>query len=148
MDMDDIFAAWDGKHTDQLRDLATQLTKDDHPSLLRACHSQHDQTARAASWVLKALYEAGNDIPFPADVLSHNPHWETALHLLQSVQHVAVEFPPQIVAPYLKHKRPMVRAWALDAYVRLGAEDAAQVLQNAHDDPAASVRARARNLEE
>lgn len=146
MDINNVFAAWDGKATGPLRDVAKRLTADDYAALLQACRSDDELIARAASWVLKAAYEAGSDILFPADVLSGDPHWEVALHLLQSVQHAAVDFPPEIIAPYLTHKKPMIRAWALDAYVRLGATDADDVLRNAHDDPAASVRARARNL--
>ena len=146
VDLHATLAAWDGKRTDTLRALAGQLTEEDRPALLRACRSNDELTARAASWVLKACYEAGMDIAYPADMLSDELHWEVALHLLQSLQHVAVDIPPELVGRYLDHKKPMVRAWALDAYVRLGALDAADVLQRAQEDPAASVRARARNL--
>lgn len=140
------FQAWDGKLVDELRAIAADLIPSDYPLVLAACRDSDVITARAASWVLKAAYENGADIPYPSELLAKNLHWEVALHLLQSVQHVAVDIPPELIARYLKHDKPMVRAWALDAYVRLGAPDADRTLAAAADDPAASVRARARNL--
>lgn len=146
MDMIASFHAWDGKRVADLRDVAQALQVSDVPQLLTACHSKDAKIARAASWVLKAAYDARAEIPFPADLLSADPHWEVALHLLQSIQHCAVDLPPETVLPYLDHDKPMLRAWALDAYVRLGGADAAAMLAKASKDPAASVRARARNL--
>ncbi len=141
-----VFQNWDGKTVADLRGIADQLAPNDYPALLCACRSADPVIARAASWVLKAAYEDGAEVAFPADVLAGKPHWEIALHLLQSIQHCAVDMPPEIVRPYLTHQKPMIRAWALDAAVRLGAPDALVLLRVAADDPAASVRARARNL--
>ncbi len=146
MDMTAVFQDWDGKTVAPLRQVADGLTPDDYPTLLTACRGTDETAARAASWVVKAGYEAGKDIPYPADLLARDLHWEIALHLLQSIQHVAVDIPPSLITPYLRHDKPMLRAWALDAYVRLGAPDADVALKSAADDPAASVRARARNL--
>ncbi|MEM9787055.1 MAG: HEAT repeat domain-containing protein [Pseudomonadota bacterium] len=138
---------WDGKTTAQLVAVTDSLSPQDYPGLLTACRSHDAVTARAASWVLKAAYERGADIPFPADLLAKDVHWEVVLHLLQSVQHVVVDLPTELIAPYLTHAKPMVRAWALDAYVRLGAPDGSDVLERMAADKAASVRARARNLQ-
>ncbi|MDX8346499.1 HEAT repeat domain-containing protein [Cognatiyoonia sp. IB215446] len=146
MDLITQLRAWDGKTIATLQAVVDDLTVADYPDLLRACHDEDEVTARAASWVLKAACERGASIPYPAELLSTDLHWEIALHLLQSVQHVAVDLPAEVIRPYLIHQKPIVRAWALDAYVRLGAPDAAEVLEKAADDPAASVRARARNL--
>lgn len=142
-----VFRAWDGKTVAELKAVADELTAQDHCDLLAACRSDELKIVRGASWVLKAAYERGADIPFPADLLGGDPHWEIALHLLQSIQHCPVDLPAETVRPYLQHQKPMVRAWALDATVRLGAPDAAKLLSAAADDPAASVRARARNLQ-
>lgn len=147
MDLTSVFQNWDGKTVADLRRVADQLVPADHPALLTACRSNDPLAARAASWVLKAAYEDGAQIAFPADVLAGNPHWEIALHLLQSIQHCVVDLPPEIVRPYLTHQKPIIRAWALDAVVRLGAPDADELRRAAADDPAASVRARARNLQ-
>jgi len=147
MDLLTQFRAWDGKTIAALKAVVDDLTNADYPILLSACHDEDEVTARAASWVLKAAYERGASIRYPTDLLSTDLHWEVALHLLQSVQHVAVDVPAEVIRPYLTHQKPIVRAWALDAYVRLGATDAAEVLQKAAEDPAASVRARARNLD-
>ncbi len=146
MNMVAVFQNWDGKTVAPLQQVADGLTPDDYPALLSACRGADETAARAASWVLKAGYAAGKDIPYPADLLARDLHWEIALHLLQSIQHVAVDIPPGLIAPYLTLDKAMVRAWALDAYVRLGAPDADIALTSAANDPAASVRARARNL--
>ncbi len=146
MDMMTVFQTWDGKTTATLMAVADQLAPADYDALLTACRDLDETTARAASWVLKAAFEAGHDIAYPSDLLARDLHWEVTLHLLQSVQHVLVDLPPEVVAPYLTHDKPMVRAWALDAYVRLGAPDAGAMLARAADDKAASVRARARRL--
>ena len=141
-----MFQDWDGKTTTSLKAVADQLLPADYDDLLAACRSSDKTTARAASWVLKAAYEKGADIAYPSDLLSRDLHWEVALHLLQSVQYVTADVPPVMVAPYLTHKKVVVRAWALDAYVRLGGPDTANLLRMAANDPAASIRARARNL--
>ncbi|MEJ8562677.1 HEAT repeat domain-containing protein [Yoonia sp. GPGPB17] len=146
MDMMERFEDWDGKRVADLRAVADALMPSDYADVIAACYADDTKTARAASWVLKAAYEAGADIAFPADILGADPHWEIALHLLQSIQHCAVDLPPEAVIPYLKHEKPMLRAWALDAYVRLGGSDSDTLLAAAANDPAASVRARARNL--
>ncbi|MEJ6404244.1 HEAT repeat domain-containing protein [Yoonia sp. 2307UL14-13] len=145
MDMMTVFATWDGKTTAELKDVAASLTVDDHPTLLSACDAG-GKTGRAATWVLKSAYESGASIAFPEDVLRGNPHWEVALHLLQSVKYAGARVAPESVRPFLDHKKPMVRAWALDAYVLLDGPDAAKYLRQASNDLAASVRARARNL--
>lgn len=141
-----VFRAWDGKTTAALRQVADDLKPADYEALLAACRDQNVLTARAASWVLKTSYERGAAIPYPADLLARDLHWEVAVHLLQSIRHVDVDIPPKMVEPFLSHNKTVVRAWALDAYVRLGGTDADTLLEKALDDPAASVRARARNL--
>lgn len=141
-----VLGAWDGRTTAQLRVVADRLTTSDYDTVLTACRSSDETVARAASWMLKAAYEADHAIAYPSDLLAANLHWEIALHLLQSVQHVAVDLSPALIAPYLSHEKPLVRAWALDAYVRTGAPDVEAMLANAAKDTAASVRARARNL--
>jgi len=85
--------------------------------------------------------------------------WAAVLHLCQSVQYLTVSEEnalalAQWLALMLAHQRPFVRAWALDAMGRLAAQDRrfeeqfAEALGAAQQDPAASVRARARNLQQ
>ena len=147
MDMMAVFQGWDGKTTARLAEIVAHLRPQDYPVLCDACRSSDDKIARAASWVLKVAYENGmSDIPYPAELLQNELHWEVALHLLQSVRYARAEIPAETVSQYLTHQMPMVRAWALDAYVAINPADAETKLANAAADPAASVRARARNL--
>lgn len=84
--------------------------------------------------------------------------WDAQLHLCQSARRLRIA--PETTAswrvwllPLLTHKRPFLRAWALDAFCHLAeidealAEDAERWRARMADDPAASVRARARKLE-
>lgn len=115
-----------------------------------------------ASWLIKSALEKGAQFSPDqvAALLTKAPlltRWAAQLHLLQCVQHLTIPatHAPRLAAlvrPSLMHERPFVRAWALDALSHLArqhpsfSEDFAAALCDAYDDPAASVRARARNL--
>ncbi len=83
--------------------------------------------------------------------------WQAQLHLCQSVARLdlsarqAAALAPWLT-PLLSHKRPFVRAWALDALCAVARKNvrfkaiALQALRDADQDAAASVRARARNI--
>ncbi len=112
----------------------------------------------AASWVMKALAEAGRLSPAElAGFLSRLPlltEADAILHVLQSAQHA----PPPVaramredMVPLYRHPRGLVRVWAFDAFVRgsdIPAEQAdvdARIRQGLGDRYAA-MRARARAL--
>ena len=91
------------------------------------------------------------------DQLDPITDWQAVLHILQSVDFLSDLLPNSaalgaFVRQHLHHKRPFVRAWALNALCRLAAldpsliGDATKAHADALNDPAASVRARARNL--
>lgn len=84
--------------------------------------------------------------------------WSAKLHLCQSVRflNVTAALAEPLVSwlePLLAHRRPFLRAWSLDALCRVATNhsqfrvSAQRALKTAHDDPAASVRARARNID-
>ncbi|MDJ0979791.1 MAG: hypothetical protein QNI87_14800 [Erythrobacter sp.] len=118
-----------------------------------------------ATWLLKSFLEKGgalsaeqtgaliSALPQKAD----GAHWSTALHLCQSIRYLDLTVTQGSsirgwLKPLLTHNRPFVRAWSLDALAHLAKRheehraDFAESLRIAGEDPAASVRARARKL--
>lgn len=115
-----------------------------------------------ATWLLKEHLERGGALP-PAMVsallqaLAGEPSWGAALHILQSVRFLdltAVNVVPSadLICRYTQSERPFLRAWATDAIWRIAKTNphlkpqSEAALAAAKDDPAASVRARARQL--
>ncbi len=130
--------------------------------LLNLCFDERTAVADGATWILKAELEDGWELP--ADLteylvasLEKLHSWQAILHLCQIVEFLHLT-PAQATLfmkwarGYADYNRPFVRAWALHARVVLGRsfeehrDEAEQALANAEKDPAASVRARARNL--
>lgn len=128
--------------------------------LIRLCCDQRSTIADGATWILKAELDEGVQLPaLLVDRLIASlddvQSWPARLHLCQSIRHLDLS-PAQAAAlriwlsPLLKHKRPFLRAWALDSLCHLpdAGQDPAILRQMdaMEKDPAASVRARARAL--
>ena len=108
-----------------------------------------DQTAALMAALPQRLEQPGDG--------GQGAHWSTALHLLQSARYLSLTMAQAgafkaWLTPLLVHKRPFVRAFALDALASIArlhgalSCDFEAALALALDDPAASVRARARAL--
>ena len=116
-----------------------------------------------ATWLLRAYLERGADLDRSrvAALLRSLPrlqHDDAKLHLCQSV--ALLDVPTRSAEPLARFLRPcaegeakFLRAWAVDAFVRLArqhsryADEAGRWLERARRDPAASVRARARRID-
>lgn len=115
-----------------------------------------------ATWLIKHHAEAGEPLS-PAQCrrlaarLGKITSWDAQLHICQSTR--LLPYPAKEISvlynwalPLLGHERPFVRAWALDLICHLADRDdayappAASALDRLARDPAASVRARVRNL--
>ncbi len=133
---------------------------DFHDDLIRLCCDQRPAIADGATWILKAELDDGAQLPAVlvdrlVASLDEVQSWPAMLHLCQCIRHLLLS-PVQAAAlrlwlsPLLRHKRPFLRAWALDGLCHL--PDVGQdppILQHLdamENDPAASVRARARAL--
>ncbi|MDJ0827473.1 MAG: hypothetical protein QNJ16_18420 [Rhodobacter sp.] len=137
---------------------ADRFEASDAETLAELCHSPTSNCAVAATWIAKALFEAGRadalDIGRIFAALGQAPHWEVALHILQMAQFAPKAAAAQLaeIARLLHHDKTLVRAWALDAYCRAATVVPAErprardLVQAALADPKASVRARARKL--
>lgn len=117
---------------------------------------------RAVSWLIledakEARAVSPDQMAGIAPRLEGLTDWMAALHLLQVMDHIrAPQSSPEALAGwarrYLTHDRPFLRAWSMSALQRLAAhapdlrDVAARALSQAAQDPAASVRARARRF--
>lgn len=155
MGLKKAFAEFDGKHADPLRSAAAEFDESDAAELAAECHGEY---AVAATWVVKALL--GEDRATSLDMnrvfaaLRNKNHWETILHLLQSVQHAPEPALAHVftIRGLLDHQKTLVRVWALDAFVRVAQVDgnflpeARRLVDSALNTGAASKRARAKAL--
>ena len=136
----------------------------DYPrALIEFSTSKHPQVACGATWLLKAHIQTKGPLPagLTADLihtLEHIETWDAQLHICQSISKMDIPASSADVLyawlePLITHDRPFVRAWSIDAICQLAlqhnayANKAQQALQGGADDPAASVRARVRNLQ-
>ncbi len=114
------------------------------------------------TWLIKNALEAGEQLSeqqsraFFGRAPTTNG-WAAQLHVCQSIQFLEVpaDLAPELMAwlrPLSESPRPFVRAWSVDALDRLAQQlpefeaEARSVLEAADADPAASVRARARQI--
>ncbi len=163
-DLMEALANWDGRHTAPLKECFRRNREEPGlaDALLHRIGSTDIRVAEGSSWLLKAALETGTSLS-PAQVsaligiLPALRGKNTILHVCQSVRHLTVD---RTQADALVHhlerflidERPFLRAWSLDALAAVAArhpvfrERAAAALLQAREDPAASVRARARNL--
>lgn len=157
-------AEFDGNAVSFLSETAARYRSE--PEFISACIAlvgdDDPLIQRGASWIWrdhiktsKALTEEELNLLLPA--LGKIKDWGAALHTLQAFDHYSGEALnadvfARFFAAYQNHKRPFLRAWAVNALCRLASHhpDFATVAKNALtaalEDPAASVRARARNI--
>lgn len=163
-DLRTALLAFDGKAISLLSEAAAAhgSAPDYLDQLLSFITAPEPQLGAGASWLIKAHLEAGHGLTnvqsqVLLEALKADLDWATALHILQSVKFLDVGVASddgalKAVEDYARHARPFVRAWALDAFVRLATphpgleKQIARLLKQGHADVAASVRARARRL--
>lgn len=157
-------AQYDGRATTILGEAEAELGEEGDylDALIRLSAEPGDHIADGATWLLKAALESGSSLKErQANALfAQLPQimaWPAQLHLCQSVRYLPISSESARVLaewaePFLSHERPFLRAWSLDALARLAEKHPAyeglyhKALAAAEEDPAASVRARARNL--
>ena len=121
-----------------------------------------DAVSSGATWLIKHHAENGQALTPDQCVklsgqLTRLMAWDARLHICQSAR--LLPYPNNVAdrllafaRPLLASRRPFLRAWSLDLLCHLAERDhgisaeADTALAHAEKDPAASVRARARNL--
>lgn len=164
-DLEILLQEYDGVSTTILSEarMACRSGESYLSDLIALCGDARPLMADGATWILKAEIEDGTVIPSDlvallVDGLGEVGSWAACLHLCQSVEGIALTSDQaekyRLWAMALAdHDRPFLRAWALHAQVYLivtyALADGAVVglLGAAGEDKAASVRARARQLQ-
>ncbi|NHK27733.1 hypothetical protein FF098_007455 [Parvularcula flava] len=121
-----------------------------------------DETSDGATWMLK--YHCEQSSPLAKgytkqliEKLGSIHSWQSCLHVCQCADYFEVSIEDaqiyaEWLAPLTIHQRPFIRAWSMHALCRLAEQHdqfsslATKAKQNALNDPASSVRARARNI--
>jgi len=164
--LEQALARYDGKATDALAEICAAFG--DQRTFLSelASLAAHEEAAISdgATWLIKAQLEDGARLTSAETeaLLGHLDaitSWQAQLHICQSVRHLDVPTPlvnscADWFEALLKSDRPFLRAWSMDALQELAqrdtelAERAEAALAAVEQDPAASVRARARRWKE
>ncbi|WP_306115870.1 MULTISPECIES: hypothetical protein [unclassified Roseovarius] len=130
--------------------------------LVRLCFDRRPLVSSGATWILKAELEAGNRLGDSqrgeiVQALHRITSCQAALHLLQVADLLDLSAAEgsdvaDWAGQYADHPRPFLRAWSLHSRVTLAHRfagpgvDVQELLANAAEDEAASVRARAGKL--
>ncbi len=163
-DLEIALAEFDGRATTLLSEAAAAHShRSGYMSALVAlCGSRDENVAGGATWLIKDHLENGGALTAAqiTNLVASGAEcagWAAKLHLCQSAQYLTFsEADARTFAAFarslLDHKRPFLRAWSLDALCHLAAQHdafravAGAALKKAAKDPAASVKARARNI--
>ena len=160
----DALTAFDGKATTILGEAEARFAEGPGylEALIALAGDGDERVSGGATWLIKARLEAGGrlgrgETAALLDKLAMITAWDAQLHLCQIARHLT--FSAADAEPFsswleglLAHKRPFLRAWSLDALCRVALQHgryrarALQALDAATQDPAASVKARARRI--
>jgi len=130
--------------------------------LVTLAADQDDGVSDGATWLIKSHLDGGGalsgiQISRVLSRIDQVQSWAAQLHICQITQYliISIEDAGHLVnwlQPLLTHSRPFLRAWSLDAFFRISIQHpeftqrVQECLCTATSDPAASVRARVRNL--
>lgn len=155
-------ADFDGRSPSPLSEASARFSEEpDYLNALLALAADPEPSiSTGATWMLKTALETGAMLSEAQaatllDKLERITHWQAQLHICQMAGFLTIPGDKVVwfrnwLLPLQHHDRPFLRAWALDALCGLpGAASQTSVrelLEKMAEDPAASVRARVRNL--
>lgn len=161
--LEEALKSFDGKATTILTEIRATFGGEEAllSGLVPLVAHAETQVSDGATWLIKDLLDDGVRLT-PSQIedligqLDAATSWQAQLHLCQSIRHLEIPEHQTIpcadwLAPLLQSERPFLRAWSMDALQHLASRNsklggAAKIaLAAAEQDPAASVRARARN---
>lgn len=162
MSIEKDILAWDGKSADAIRAVFESHHKKTGflQTIVRLAKDPSFQ--KGATWLLKAALESGQKLQKEQvkeiyGSLDSRAHWETKLHILQSVPYMPVEKDSvqhlyNFIRATLTDSKKFVRAWSYNGFYELAVQypeyvnEAKQLFETAMNDEAASVKARIRNI--
>ena len=163
-DLQAALATFTGNEVSLLSEVKARFRSqpDFETSITALAASDDPMMSRAAMWVILECVREGTLLVHRISAALH-PHlqaladWQAVLCLLQAFDQLSqpidhAESYADFAEANLSHQRPFLRAWSMNTLCRLArfhpelAARAQRTHQNAINDPAASVRARARNI--
>jgi hypothetical protein len=159
-----LLSEYDGKATTYLGEAEAQCSQQEGylDALIELLAMREGHVANGASWLIRSALEqelelAEGQVRALIAQLSSIEDWAAQLHICQLVRHLTIPASDAgtlagWLSKLLEHKRPFLRAWSLDALGALATQHAEYsaifntALKVAHEDDAASVRARTRQL--
>lgn len=161
-DLQALVADWDGKSAESITKVYSQFHAAADFTTQLVAMLQHEPLQRGATWLLKRWLEAGGEIS-AEDIQTYYStapiltHWESRLHLLQSLQYLPITAEQAAsLYPFIQRclgsKKTFVRAWAYSGMYELAKQhpdyrsetDALFIKANATES--ASIRARIRQV--
>lgn len=155
-------AEWDGKSAEGIKAIFSKYHRGDQFADNLIEMLEFPAAQKGASWMLKAFLEDDGWLTAGQTeklflTLSNLDHWETDLHILQSLPFLDFGDSTKkeleaFLRQNLKAKNKFVRAWAYNGFYLLGqafpefAEEAEALLIDAMATEAPSVKARIRNI--
>ncbi len=162
MQLPQEIANWDGKSIEALQAIYDCRGLEEGFGAALIPLLKEPGLARGASWLLKRNLEEGSvltsaDVKRVFQSLPDLVEWETQLHLRQSLSYLTIgKRDVKQVEAFLRRCRAsenkFVRAWAYNGFYELSLQhpqfqaEADQLLAQALEDEAASVKARVRNI--
>lgn len=160
--LDAAIAAWDGKSVDHLHAAYERFSGEADFNASLVALSGNETLQAGATWLIKHHLEAGAGLTAAQTkrllgTLGQLSHWEAKLHLLQSLPMLAIATGQRTeVAAFLDQcltdRRALLRAWAYNGHHEFAVQHADHrdrtraLFEAAHEDKAASVKARIRNI--
>lgn len=163
-DLREALLGFDGRAISYLSETRVRYEDDANfiPELVALSADLTAHIATGATWLIKDHLDNDGLLaphligPWLRSLTASLP-WAATLHILQSVRNLDLGTvnDPVIFDAFrrlIEHEKPFVRAWAADAFWRAASTfdelrpEAEVVLERAANDPAASVRARARQI--
>lgn len=144
----------------QLEAVLKPLSPEASIDLLQIVDDPSEVIQNNASWLLLRGIESGWQLTAEQwetwqAALKQLSHWGAMLHFCQAYHHASAGLMSDargILEDWKSHKKPFIRAWAISALVEdakrseLGEDRIAELISAGMSDPAASVRARMRNV--
>jgi len=162
MGIEQALEEWDGKSADDIRAIYEFYLKEPDfiDSIVNLTKNQLSQ--KGSTWLLKAWLEEGNRLEDSKikeiyNLLDKLCHWETKLHILQSIPFMPIEnqekkYVDRFLRITLIDTNKFVRAWSYNGFYELARQhpeyisEAKQFFEMAMRDEAPSIKARIRNI--
>lgn len=162
MNIQQEIAAWDGSSAEKIGTVYRSFNQHEHfiETIIELIDNRALQ--KGATWFLKRWLESDNRLETSQihtiySTLNSLEHWETKLHILQSMTYMPIEKRDvEIVRAFLQEmandSNKFVRAWTYSGFHALAdqypeyIEETVELFNTAMQHEAASVKARIRNL--